>query len=338
MTSPTAPAAGVHLPWARVPDAVKAWAATIGGGVPGLVRDVSGGFSPGATSVLECPGRALFVKAVGPELNPESPRMHRREAVISAALPVSPQFPRLLGTYDDGDWVALAFDVIAGHPPRHPWQRDELDTVMRALSAMHAALTPSPVPARSSRASFSSSPSSPSARGSSPSLEPLSDYGRTLFGGWGELASSDTLPAGVHPWARRHLDRLAELESGWPGACAGTTLVHGDVRSDNVLLSHGRAVFVDWPHGAVGVAAFDVIGWAPSVVLEGGPPPEELLARHPPSMRTEPEVITTLLAAVAGFFVSHSLRPAPPGLPTLRPFQAAQGEVAVGWLRRRTGW
>ena len=31
-------------------------------------------------------------------------------------------------------------------------------------------------------------------------------------------------------------------------------------------------------------------------------------------------------------------RPPPPGLPTLRPFQAAQGEVALAWLRRRTGW
>jgi hypothetical protein len=48
--------------------------------------------------------------------------------------------------------------------------------------------------------------------------------------------------------------------------------------------------------------------------------------------------VSVLLAAVSGFFVSHSLRPPPPGLPTLRPFQAAQGEVALDWLRRRRGW
>ncbi len=52
----------------------------------------------------------------------------------------------------------------------------------------------------------------------------------------------------------------------------------------------------------------------------------------------DPDVITVLLVAVASFFVSHSLRPVPPGLPTLRAFQAAQGEVALAWLRRRTGW
>ena len=97
-------------------------------------------------------------------------------------------------------------------------------------------------------------------------------------------------------------------------------------------------VFVDWPHGAVGNPAFDLIGWAPSVVLEGGPPPEELLARHDLRAQSIPTSVTVLLCAIAGFFMSHSLRPAPPGLPTLRPFQAAQGEVALAWLRRRTGW
>jgi len=315
VTTPTGPAAGVHLPWAGVPAAVQEWAAGVADGAPHAVRDVAGGFSPGATAVLECAGRAVFVKAVGAELNPDSPSMHRREAVVSAALPVSPRFPRLLDTYDDGAWVALAFEAIDGHPPRHPWQAAELETVLAGLSAMHEELTPSPAP----------------------SLEPLAVYARKLFGGWSTLAATGA-PAALDPWAAAHLARLAELEAGWPEACAGSTLVHGDVRSDNVLLHGDGVVFVDWPHGAVGNPAFDVIGWAPSVVLEGGPAPEELLVRHGPSRRADPDAVTVLLAAIAGFFVSHSLEPAPPGLPTLRPFQAAQGEVALAWLRRRTGW
>ena len=314
MSTPTAPAAGVHLPWVRVPAAVQAWAAHFGPGAPGSVRDVVGGFSPGATSILEWPGRSVFVKAVGSELNPDSPALHRREIVISSALPRSARFPRLLDTYDDGAWVALAFEVVAGQPPRHPWQPDELDRVAAALAAMHGELTPSPVP----------------------TLEPLAEYRRAIFGAWSELAGT-TAPPGLEPWARAHLDRLAELEALWPAACAGPTLLHGDVRSDNVLLSEDGVVFVDWPHGAVGNPAFDLVAWAPSVVLEGGPPPEVLLERQgPPGL--DSEALTVLLAAVAGFFVSHSLRPAPAGLPTLRPFQAAQGEVALAWLRRRTGW
>jgi aminoglycoside phosphotransferase (APT) family kinase protein len=311
----TPPAAGVHLPWARVPEAVRTWATGIGGrGRPQSVRDLAGGFSPGATAILQWPERALFVKAVGSELNPDSTAMHRREAVISAALPASPRFPRLLATYDDGHWVALAFEAVEGRPPQHPWVAAELAAVASALSSLHEDLTPSPVP----------------------SLQSLAVYARRLFGGWSALAAAGA-PRGLDPWAAAHLDRLAELESGWPEACAGNTLVHGDVRADNVLVAGSDVVFVDWPHGSVGNPAFDVVGWAPSVVLEGGPPPEDLLSLYGP-LRAEPDAVTVLLAAISGFFVSHSLEPAPLGLPTLRDFQAAQGGVALGWLRRRTGW
>jgi len=128
------------------------------------VRDLSGGFSPGATSVLEWPGRAVFVKAVGAELNAESPEFHRREAVVSASLPLRPEFPRLLDVYDDGDWVALAFDAIDGRPPQHPWDGRELRAAVRALDALHASLTPnlSPVPQRRPTGCSGSSADGPS--------------------------------------------------------------------------------------------------------------------------------------------------------------------------------
>jgi len=310
------PAAGVHLPWAQVPATVQAWAADLGGGgAPTSVRDLPGGFSPGATSVLEWPVRTVFVKAVGPELNSQSPSMHRREAVVSAALPRSPRFPRLLEVFDDGEWVALAFEAVDGRPPHHPWDPVELGRVADALSAMHAELTPSPAP----------------------DLDPLSVRAVQLFGGWSTLVTLGA-PAELDPWAASHLDSLAELEAAWPEACAGDTLVHGDVRADNVLVTDDRVVFVDWPFGSIGNPAFDVIAWAPSVVLEGGPPPEELLTLCEASRRADPDAMTVLLAAICGFFVSHSLQPSPPGLPTLRAFQAAQGAVALDWLRRRTGW
>lgn len=314
MTSPTGPAAGVHLPWAGVPDAVKAWASSLGGGAPSEVRDLRGGFSPGAAARLECPRGALFVKAVGAELNAESPLLHRREAIVSGALPASSAFPVLLDTYDDGAWVALAFEAIDGGLPQHPWEPTELAAVLEALEEAHDLLTPSPAP----------------------HLERAAVQFQALFGGWAELAGS-TVPAGLDPWCAAHLSRLAELEARWPAAIEGPTLVHGDIRSDNILMGPAGPVFVDWPHAAVGIPVFDLVAWAPSVVLEGGPPPEELLAGHRPSRSADPDVVTALLAAVSGFLVSQALRPPPPGLPTLRGFQAAQGEVAVDWLRRRLG-
>jgi hypothetical protein len=110
------------------------------------------------------------------------------------------------------------------------------------------------------------------------------------------------------------------------------------VRADNMLVTDGGVVFVDWPHACVGAAVVDLVAWAPSVTLEGGSSPEELLAMYPRARAADPDAVTVLVAALSGFFVAHSLRPAPPGLPTLRPFQAAQGDVALTWLRHRTGW
>jgi serine/threonine protein kinase len=282
------------------------------------VDDLAGGFSPGATSRLRFPGGTeVFIKAVGAALNPQSPVLHRREAVIAAALPLSASWPHLIDTFDDGDWVALAFEAIDGRTPTNPWQPDELDAVVGALAHMHAELTPSP------------SDEFPSA----------AVRLRDTFIGWHALASGPTPPSGLDDWSRRNLSRLAELESGWPEACEGGTLLHCDIRSDNVLLRPaGGVVFVDWPHAAVGSPALDLVCWAPSVVLEGGPDPEELLSRHAPSRDADPAAVTAMVAAVAGFLIRHSLLPPPPGLPTLRPFQAAQGEVARAWLQRRTGW
>jgi hypothetical protein len=51
----------------------------------------------------------------------------------------------------------------------------------------------------------------------------------------------------------------------------------------------------------------------------------------------DPGAITAFLAAMAGFFTFQSLLPPPPGLPSLRQFQAAQGEIARRWLDERTG-
>jgi hypothetical protein len=110
------------------------------------------------------------------------------------------------------------------------------------------------------------------------------------------------------------------------------------VRSDNLLVTAGGVVFVDWPHACVGAPVFDLVAWAPSVELEGGPAPEELLALSAHGSAAEHSVIAPLVAAFGGFLVGHSLQSAPPGLPTLRPFQAAQGAVALAWLERLTGW
>jgi hypothetical protein len=129
----------------RVRNAIESWI-----GSP-IVRADSqaGGFSPSVAAVVEtADGRRFFVKAAAPELNPDTPHFHRREAIIAAALPDDAPAPRLLWTYDEGDhgWIVLVYEAVTGRNPHTPWQADELDHVIEALIRLSEALTPSPVP------------------------------------------------------------------------------------------------------------------------------------------------------------------------------------------------
>jgi hypothetical protein len=111
-----------------------------------------GGFSPGLAARLRlADGRRVFVKAAGPDPNPNpyTPALHRAEAQITAALPASAPSPRLLWSYDDQGWVALAFEDIQGKLPTLPWQPGELQRVLEVVAELAVTLTPAPVAAPS---------------------------------------------------------------------------------------------------------------------------------------------------------------------------------------------
>ncbi|HLI73089.1 MAG TPA: aminoglycoside phosphotransferase family protein [Acidimicrobiales bacterium] len=307
--------AGIHLPWKSTPADVKQRVArSLGSDILRAV-DVGGGFSPGCCTLLSlADGRRMFVKAVSDESNAESPQMHRREAKIVAALPKSRHLPRFIAYDDDGSWVVHVYEAIPGRLPTVPWSEEELQRVIDGLIAMHEVLTPCPVQ----------------------DLESTAEYFDAMFRGWRTMSGEVKTPSSLDDWTRRNLNALADLEARWTEAAVGDALVHGDIRSDNVLMTESSVVFVDWPHASRGPPLFDLIFWAPSVTLEGGPEPEQLLmrSRH---RRVDPGEANAVIAALAGFFTYSPTLPAPPGLPTLRAFQEAQGGVARKWLRERAG-
>jgi Phosphotransferase enzyme family len=314
------PATGLRLPWSALPVALRAEIeARLGSRV--VAADTQrGGFSPGVAARLRlADGCGAFVKAVGPAPNPDSPDIHRTEARIAATLPADAPAPRLIFSLDRDGWVALLFEDVAGTMPTLPWLPAELDRVMAMVADLAAALTPSPIDAPTLAERFD---------------EPFHGW-RRLAGAWRD--GSDDL-TGLDPWARRHLDELAAVESGWGVAGAGDTLVHADLRADNLLLTPDRVMVVDWPWACVGASWFDLLAMLPSVRMQGGPAPEALFDSHPVARGADPVAVTAVLAALAGFFVRMSRLPPPPGLPGLRPFQAAQGSAALAWLRTRTGW
>ena len=140
-------------------------------------------------------------------------------------------------------------------------------------------------------------------------------------------------------WSRRHIEALVAIEDTAAGALDGDTLLHCDIRSDNILLTPERTWFVDWPHARIGPPWLDVVAFAPSVTMQGGPPPEEVVARHSACIRIEldSEAVTSGSVALAGYFTHRAVQPPPPGLPTVRAFQDAQGVVAREWVSQRTG-
>ena len=157
--------------------------------------------------------------------------MHRREARVAAALPRARPAPRparhvrrrrLDRPPLRGDRRSPAGDAVAGGRPHRGPRR-----VGRSPRG------PDAVPDRGDRARIGA--------------------GGDLFSGWRSLAEAAELPDGLDEWSRRHLDRLAATEPACLAAIDdGDTLLHGDIRSDNVLLGQAGPVFIDWPHASRG--------------------------------------------------------------------------------------
>jgi serine/threonine protein kinase len=297
-----------RLQWHELPERLRAdIERALGASVVDAVSQ-RGGYSPAlAASCTLADGRRVFVKAVSPAQNPDSPAMMRREAEIARYLPAGAPAPLLFHELDDDEWIVLVFEHVDGRLPTTPWDTSELDRVMDATVELGALAPRMP-------------------------LHTVADQYGSMFVGWRTLEAE--APAAVHdPWCREHLAELAAEEARWDEVTTGDRLIHGDVRSDNVLLTpDDRVVFVDWTSTCTGPGWFDVLTMLPAVELEGGGAPESVMARL--GLDLDPATLIPVVAAFAGYFAERGRLPDPPGLPTVRAFQRAQGEVTVAWLRR----
>lgn len=299
-----------RLEWVHLPPHVRALVEReCGSPVAGAISQ-GGGFTPGFASVLVgADGRRHFVKAASAKAQRAVAHSYREEARRLAALPAEAPAPRLLWQHDRDDWVVLGIEYVDASAPRRPWLLPEVEASARMLEQLADALTPAPAAL---------------------ALDPVAD----------ELA--DWPQAWEHVRATRpdlpHLDEAARLAAGFAAVTTGDTLVHTDVRDDNLLVgTDGRVLLCDWNWPAVGAP------WLDTVLLLLGPrgdglDVDALLARLPLTRDVPAEAIDAFLALVTGYFWRQGDERVPPTSPYLRDFQRWQGDAAWAWLAERRGW
>ncbi|WP_240641430.1 phosphotransferase family protein [Nocardioides ferulae] len=272
------------------------------------------GFTPGFASVLHCAdGSRHFVKAASVKAQRAFAEAYREEARKLAALPDTVPAPRLLWTHDADDWVVLGIEHVESRAPQRPWTAADLEATLDALEVVAESLTPPPAALR---------------------LPPMSEEFADWPGLWDRLRDS---PPDLPHLAER-LEDAAALAARFPEVCGGSTLVHTDVRDDNVLVDDtGRVQLCDWNWPVLGA------DWVDTVMALIGPrgdgvDVDGVLGRRRLVKDVPPAHIDVALALLAGYFLLQCQQPVPPTSPHLREAQRWQGEVVWHWLCERRGW
>ena len=292
--------------WRSIPDALREGIATRTGSVVQADSPV-GGFTPGlATCLTLCDGGRVFIKAL-PADHPVA-ASYRHEAASAAHVAGVMPVPAMRWHDEIAGWIVLAFDAVDGRHSRLGPSDEDLPAVLDAVTAL--AVPVSGMPQRTER------------------------IGPWLHG-WADLDAGSA--AGLHPWAVARVQELSATERRWIAYAEGTTLVHGDLRADNILITDRGAVFVDWAFAAAGAAWLNLADLVPQMILAGYTPAdaERQLADLPVWRNAPSDAITSYAAANAGYWTRWARQPVPVDAPHVREYQARAGDAAVEWIAWR---
>lgn len=303
-----------RLEWAHLPPHIRALVERRCGSPVVGAQSQGAGFTPGFASVLTCAdGSRHFVKAASTKAQRMFAASYREEARKLAALPPGVPAPRLRWVHDADDWVVLGIEYVDARPPVRPWTRADLDAALDLTAALAATLTPAP-----------------------PALAEDTIVGE--FVDWPRYWDDVREIGWDIPGLDEHIDEAATLAAGYADAVTGETLVHTDIRDDNILITDdGRALLCDWNWPAVGA------DWLDTVFLMIGPrgdglDVETVLAESSLTKAVPPEHIDAVIAVVTGYFLKSAGDPVPPTSPYIRRAQVWQGQVCWQWLAERRGW
>lgn len=270
------------------------------GSAPVHYRPVAGGYSSADRFVVTlADGRSVFVKSAEAD---NLAGWLRREHEVYGALAGS-FLAELVGWDDDGERPVLVLEDLSGHDWTPRWDGRRIGAVREALAELAAQPAP-------------------------PNTAAVDESLPDLFGRWQIVAEEPRpfLSTGLRDarWLERALPTILEAVERAP--VSGSALCHLDVRSDNLCFRDERAVLVDWNWASYANPDVDVAAWLPSVRVEGGPEPWEILSDS-----------GELAAFVAGVWAAVVGLPAPDTAPSVRGVQRAQLAVALDWIDRELG-
>jgi Phosphotransferase enzyme family len=248
-------------------------------------------------------GRSVFVKAAVDDLSAGWLRLEH--AVYSEV--TAPFMPDFLG-YDEKSGLPLLVieDLSQAHWPP-PWREGDVDRVRSTLAAVAA--TPAP-------------------RG----LTPIGDWKAGWLSAWRTIRDDPEpfLATGVasRGWLESNLPALEAAAERAPLA-DGSSLLHLDVRGDNLALTERGAVLVDWNWASQGNPVVDLVAWAPSLCIETGMHPEDVV---------DADGVGELAALIGGVWASVAGLPPPPTAEQrLRDAQLAALRICLPWACRQLG-
>ena len=260
-------------------------------------RRVEGGYTPALRLVCGTAGGRLFAK-VG--TTPGTCESLRREIHVYRRLR-GDFMPRLLAADDEESEPILVIEDLSSHHWPPPWDGRQIELTLAQIDAMH---------------------------GTRATLETYAQVHRAIEEGWREVARDPApfLALGMADagWLESALAALIQFEESCP--TAGDSLTHFDLRSDNICLKAGRAVFVDWNGACLSNPRLDLGFWLPSLAYESGVEPEKILPDAP-----------EVAALVSGYFAARAGLPEISDAPRVRAVQRRQLATALPWAVRALG-
>jgi hypothetical protein len=314
-------------PWSAVPRAIKDEVAALLGSPVARAERVYGGYAPSATfRVLLRDGRRAFLKGTYPLTKDSGVKwdLENEERIYQECAPfMRPWAPEYFGGAKADGWHVIVLEDV-GPQTMPPWTRAKAAGCARSYAAFHAHTYGKPLPRWLSR---------------------IEHHDFAPF--WGRLGATGEL-RGTASLAKRRADEAEEwLDVALPvfreKAALLMTLrppfafMHFDTRSDNIRLQGKLLRLFDWNFACAGPIEFDVAAFAQSIVMEGGPEPERIVAEYDLVLPLRPAALDASIAGIAGYLADRAWRPPVPGLPRIRSVQRRQLKATLAWATRHFG-